>query len=152
MGAVLLAEGDPRSALRRLRVAVSAWRELDAPYETARVQVLIGLACSALGDPEMSAMELDGARKVFAHLGARPDIERLDALMRRAPGRTPGGLTGREVEVLRLIASGKTNHAIATDLALAEKTVHRHVSNIFTKLDVSSRAAATAHAYQHGLV
>lgn len=152
LGAVLLAEGDPRSALRRLRVAVSAWRELDAPYETARVQVLIGLACSALGDPEMSAMELDGARKVFAHLGARPDIERLDALMRRAPGRTPGGLTGREVEVLRLIASGKTNRAIARELGLSERTVARHVHNIFTKIGVPSRAAATAYAYENGVI
>ncbi|MGH3506303.1 MAG: LuxR C-terminal-related transcriptional regulator [Nocardioidaceae bacterium] len=152
VGAVLLAEGDPRSALRTLRVAASAWRELDAPYEAARVQVLIGLACSAAGDPETSAMELDGARKVFTQLGARPDIERLDALMRRPYGRTPSGLTRREVEVLRLLASGKTNRAIARELGLSERTVARHVHNIFTKIGVPSRAAATAYAYENGLI
>lgn len=152
VGAVLLAEGDPRSALRTLRVAASAWRELDAPYEAARVQVLIGLACSALGDPETSAMELDGARKVFAQLGARPDIERLDALRRGPYGRTPGGLTRREVEVLRLLASGKTNRAIARELGLSERTAARHVHNIFTKIGVPSRAAATAYAYENDVI
>jgi DNA-binding CsgD family transcriptional regulator len=133
-GAVLLAEGDARSALPKLREAGSAWRLLDAPYETARVQVLIGLACSALGDPEMSALELDGARKVFEQLGAKPDIERLDGLLRRTYGQTPAGLTPREVEVLRLIASGKTNRAIARDLGLSEKTVARHAHNSLTKI------------------
>ena len=151
-GAVLLAEGDARSALPKLRVAGSEWRGLDAPYETARVRVLIGLACGALGDPETSAMELDGARKVFEQLGARPDIERLDALTRRPYGEAPGGLTAREVEVLRLVASGKTNRAIAKELGLSEKTVARHVHNILTKIGVPSRAAATAYAYEHGLI
>ncbi|MGH8893081.1 MAG: LuxR C-terminal-related transcriptional regulator [Actinomycetes bacterium] len=151
-GAVLLAEGDARSALRTLRVAGSAWRELDAPYETARVQVLIGLACSALGDPETSALELDGARKTFAQLGAKPDIERLDVLMRRPYGQARGGLTEREAQVLRLLASGKTNRVIARDLGLSEKTVARHVHNTFTKIGVPSRAAATAYAYENGLI
>ena len=152
-GAVLLAEGDARSALPRLRVAGSGWRGLDAPYETARVRVLIGLACRALGDPETSAMELDGARKVFEQLGAKPDIERLDALMRRPYGdAAPGGLTMREVEVLRLVASGRTNRAIAKQLGLSEKTVARHVHNSLTKIGVPSRAAATAYAYEHGLI
>ena len=151
-GAVLLAEGDPRSALPRLRVAGAAWRDLDAPYETARVQLLIGLACAALGDPETSALELDGARKVFEQLGAKPDIERLDALTRRPSGKAPGGLTAREVEVLRLLASGKTNRAIAGALGLSEKTVARHVSNTFAKLGVPSRAAATAYAYENELM
>lgn len=151
-GAALLAEGDARSALRMLRGAASAWRGLDAPYETARVRVLIGLACSALGDPETSAMELDGARKVFDQLGATPDIERLDVLMRRQYGQAPGGLTAREVEVLRLVAAGKTNRVIARELGLSEKTVARHVHNCLTKIGVPSRAAATAYAYEHGLV
>jgi DNA-binding CsgD family transcriptional regulator len=152
MGAVLLAEGDPRSALPKLRGAGSVWRGLDAPYEAARVQVLIGLACSALGDPETSAMELDGARKVFEQLGARPDIERLNVLLKRTYGRAPGGLTVREVEVLRLVASGKTNRAIARELGLSEKTVARHVHNSLTKIGAPSRAAATAYAYQNGLI
>lgn len=151
-GAVLLAEGDPRSALHSLRAAGSAWRELDAPYETARVQVLIGLGCAALGDPETSVMELDEARRVFEQLGARPDIERLDAITSRPHGQRAGGLTPREVEVLRLIASGKTNRAIATELSLSEKTVARHVHNCLTKLGVRSRAAATAYAYENGLI
>lgn len=151
-GAVLLGEGDARSALRTLRVAESAWRELNAPYETARVQVLIGLGCSALGDPETSALELGSARKVFEQLGAEPDIARLDSLMGRPYGQAPGGLTAREVEVLHLLATGKTNRAIADELVLSEKTVARHVSNIFTKLSLSSRAAATAYAYEHDLL
>lgn len=151
-GAVLLEEGEPESALPVLRVAGSAWRELDAPYETARVQVQIGRACAAVGDPETSALELDGARRVFERLGAGPDIERLDALARRSPGQGPGGLTAREVEVLRLLASGRTNRAIASELGLSEKTVARHVSNTFAKIGVPSRAAATAYAYENGLI
>jgi DNA-binding CsgD family transcriptional regulator len=151
-GAVLLAEGDARSALRKLRVAASAWRELDAPHETARVRVLTGLACRALGDPETSAMELRGARTVFERLGAAPDIERLDALTTLPRRKAPGGLTAREVEVLRLVASGMTNRAIAKELSLSEKTVARHISNCFTKIRVSSRAAATAYAYEHALI
>jgi DNA-binding CsgD family transcriptional regulator len=152
VGAVLLAEGDARSALPKLRAAGSAWRRLDAPYEAARIQVLIGLACRALGDPETSAMELDGARNVFDQLGAKPDIERLDALLKRPYGQAPGGLTVREVEVLRLVASGKTNRGIARELGLSEKTVARHVHNSLTKIGAPSRAAATAYAYQNGLI
>ena len=151
-GSVLLAEGDPKSALPILRAAGSAWRELDAPYETARVQVLIGLACAAVDDPETSALELEGARKVFERLRAEPDLQRLDALTRRPDAQIPRGLTDREVEVLRLLATGKTNRAIAKELGLSEKTVARHVSNTFAKIDVPSRAAATAYAYQNGLV
>lgn len=152
-GATLLGEGDAQSALPTLRVAGSEWRALDAPYEAARVRVLIGLACSALGDPETSSMELNCARKVFEQLGAKPDIERLDALMRRPYGQaTPGGLTTREVEVLRLVATGKTNRAIAKELGLSEKTVARHLHNSLTKIGVPSRAAATAYAYENGLI
>jgi ATP/maltotriose-dependent transcriptional regulator MalT len=151
-GAVLLAEGDVGPALAKLRFAASAWRRLDAPYEIARVRVLIGLACGALGDPEGSAMELDGARTVFEQLGAKPDLERVAVLMRRPYGQTPGGLTTRELEVLRLIASGRTNRAIAKVLGVSEKTVARHVHNAFTKIGVPSRAAATAYAYENGLI
>ena len=97
-------------------------------------------------------MELDGARKVFEQLGAKPDIERLDVLTSRPYARTPGGLTAREVEVLRLVASGRTNRAIAGELGLSEKTVARHVHNSLTKLGVPSRAAATAYAYENGLI
>lgn len=151
-GAVLLAEGDALSALRTLRSAGSAWRELDAPYETARVQMLIGLACQTLGDRETSALELDSARRVFEHLQAEPDIERLDVVSSRPHGPAAGGLTAREVEVLRLVASGLTNRAIARQLGLSEKTVARHVSNTFAKIGAPSRAGATAYAYENGLI
>ncbi len=151
-GAVLLAEKDARSALRTLRVAESAWRGLDVPYETARVRVLVGLACSALGDLETAGLEHDGARKVFEQLGAMPDIARLDVLLSRTYGQTPAGLTPREVEVLRLVASGKTNRAIGRELGLSERTVARHVHNSLTRIGAPSRAAATAYAYENGLI
>ncbi|HEV2872117.1 MAG TPA: LuxR C-terminal-related transcriptional regulator, partial [Actinomycetota bacterium] len=149
-GAVRLAEGEAVAAVAVLRGAWRAWRELEAPYEAARSRVLIGLACRELGDQDAAAMELAAARTVLAGLGAGPDLERLDKLAGVAPA--SGGLTGRELEVLRLVAAGATNHAIATRLHLADKTVHRHVSNIYAKLGVSSRAGATAYAYQHHLV
>ena len=97
-------------------------------------------------------MELDGARTIFERLGAKPDIERLEALTGGRMGGARGGLTAREVEVLRLVASGKTNRAIAKQLGLSEKTVARHVSNILTKIGVPSRAAATAYAYEHRVI
>jgi ATP/maltotriose-dependent transcriptional regulator MalT len=151
-GAVLVARGDARAALTALRQAWSVWQELDAPHEAAGTRALIGLACRALGDEDGAAMELDAARWAFQELGAAPDVARIDALARRRGATNAGGLTARELEVLRLVAAGKTNRTIATDLVLSEKTVARHVSNIFVKLGVSSRAAATAHAYENGLV
>jgi ATP/maltotriose-dependent transcriptional regulator MalT len=151
-GAVLLADGDARTAVVALRGAWQLWGELHAPYEVARVRVLVGLACRQLGDREAAAMEFDAARAVFAQLGAAPDLARVEALVRSGAAPTAHGLTARELQVLRLLATGTTNHAIANELVLSEKTIHRHVSNIFTKLDVSSRAAATAYAYQHHLL
>jgi DNA-binding CsgD family transcriptional regulator len=151
-GAVLLTEGDARAAVVALRGAWQAWRELEAPYEAARVRVLVGLGCRALGDEEAAAMELDAARGVFAQLGAAPDLARLEALAHREAAWKGHRLTERELQVLRLLAAGKTNHAIASQLVVAEKTVDRHVTNLYTKLGVSSRAAATAYAYQHQLL
>jgi DNA-binding NarL/FixJ family response regulator len=151
-GAILLAEGDARAALAALRQAWTTWQELDAPYEAARARVLIGLACRELGDKDTAAMELDAARCVFQQLGAAPDLARVEELTRTAAPRAAGGLTAREVQVLRLVAAGKTNRAIATELFISEKTVARHVSNIFLKLGLSTRAAATAYAYEHDLV
>jgi DNA-binding NarL/FixJ family response regulator len=135
-----------------LRHAQQIWQELEVPYEAARVRVLLGLACRALGDDDTSALELEAAREAFADLGAAPDLARVDALIHRASPINAHGLTSRELEVLRLIAAGKTNKAIAAELVLSERTVERHVSNIFTKLGLSSRAAATAYAYEHRLV
>jgi DNA-binding CsgD family transcriptional regulator len=151
-GAVLLLEGGAQAALGALRHASTAWQELEVPYEAARARVLIGLACRQLGDEETAEMELDAARLVFGQLGAAPDLARAQALSRNAATKPADGLTPRELEVLRLVATGKTNKSIAADLFLSEKTVARHVSNIFTKLDLSSRAAATAYAYEHDLV
>jgi DNA-binding CsgD family transcriptional regulator/tetratricopeptide (TPR) repeat protein len=151
-GGVALAEGDARGALPPLRRSQETWQRVGAPYIAARLRVLTGLACRALGDEEGASLELDAARVVFEELGAAPDLDRVASLAKGAPAGRPHGLTPRELEVLRLVASGKTNKVIAARLFLSEKTVDRHLSNIFTKLDVSSRAAATAFAYEHGLV
>jgi len=151
-GAVLLAEGDGRAALSALRGAWAAWQGIEAPYEAARVRVLIGLACRALGDDDTAEMELDTARWVFQQLGAAPDVARVETLSRAGAGRPPGGLTAREVEVLRLVAAGKTNREIAKTLVLSDHTVRRHLQNIFNKIGVSSRSAATAFAFQRSLV
>jgi DNA-binding NarL/FixJ family response regulator len=151
-GAILLDDGDARAALVALRGAWQIWRELEAPYEAARVRLLVGLGCRALGDEEAATMELDAARSIFEQLGAAPDLARVEMLAHRQATAAARGLTARELQVLRLLATGKTNHTIASDLVLAEKTVDRHVSNIFAKLGVSSRTAATAYAYQHRLL
>jgi DNA-binding NarL/FixJ family response regulator len=151
-GAVDLAQGDARSALGSLRRAFEGWQRIEAPYRVARVRVLAGLACRALGDEEGARLELAAARALFEQLGAAPDLARLASLTRDAPPGQRHGLTPRELQVLRLVAAGKTNKAIAAELYLSEKTVDRHVSNVFTKLDVSSRAAATAFAYEHALI
>jgi DNA-binding NarL/FixJ family response regulator len=128
------------------------WQELDAPYEAARTRVLIALACRALGDEESAVLELDAARGVFADLGAKPDLARVDSLASPSDSRTAHGLTARELEVLRLVAAGKTNREIAAVLVVSEHTVARHVQNILGKLRVSSRTAATAFAFEHELV
>jgi ATP/maltotriose-dependent transcriptional regulator MalT len=151
-GAVLLAEGDARAAVTALRSAWMDWQTLDAPYEAARVRVLLGLACGQLGDTDSAAMEFDAARWVFERLGAAHDCARVEALSRPSGGRTRGGLTAREREVLALVAAGKSNRAIAADLFLSEHTVARHVQNILGKLGVASRTAATAHAVEHRLI
>ncbi len=150
-GSVLIGEGDPRAALVALRRAWRAWQGLEVPYEAARVRTLVGIACRDLGDEDTAQMELDAARLAFDQLGAGPDVARVDDLTLIPEQRAAGGLTPREVQVLRLVATGRTNRAIASDLLLSEKTVARHVANIFTKLGVSSRSAATAYAYEHGL-
>jgi ATP/maltotriose-dependent transcriptional regulator MalT len=152
-GAVLLAEGDARAALSVLRNAWTLWLEIEAPYDAARVRVAIGLACRALGDRDAAEMELDAARVMFAHLGAAPDTARVEALAAgEAPAAAVHGLSARELEVLRLVAAGKSNRTIAAELFISGRTVERHISNIFSKLNVSSRTAATAYAYENQLV
>jgi DNA-binding CsgD family transcriptional regulator len=147
---VALLEDDPRAALVGLREAAAGWRELEAPYELARVRVLVGLACRALGDDDTAALELEAARATFEHLGAKPDLARIEAYD-TTPAETHG-LTDRELQVLRLLAAGESNKQIAVELVLSKRTIDRHVSNIFRKLGVSSRAAATAYGYEHDLI
>jgi ATP/maltotriose-dependent transcriptional regulator MalT len=149
-GATALAEGDPEAALVALRRAWRLWHELGAPHEAARARVRVGLACRALGDEDTAALELEAAREAFAGLGAAPELARLDPLV--AGGRAAAGLSPRELEVLRLVAAGRSNREIAAALVISEHTVARHVQNIFAKLGVSSRTAASAFAYEHHLV
>ena len=152
-GAVHLASGSPADALVALRRARQEWSELEAPYEAARTRVLVAAACRAVGDPDGEALELRAARAVFAKLGTAPGLAALDAPSPAVTARdVPGGLTPREVEILSLVASGMTNRAIAKALAVSEKTVASHIRHILTKLGVPSRAAATAYAYDHGLI
>jgi DNA-binding NarL/FixJ family response regulator len=151
-GEVALAEGDAQAALVALRRACRAWQELDAPHEAARARVLLGLTCRALGDEDTAAFELEAARGVFAELGAAPALAWVDSLTARAAGAEVHGLTARELEVLRLVAAGKTNREIASALVISERTVARHLQNIFAKLRVSSRTAASRFAFEHDLV
>jgi DNA-binding CsgD family transcriptional regulator/tetratricopeptide (TPR) repeat protein len=144
------ATGTVENAMPLLRESWRAWCELEVPYEAARVRVWIALACREQGDQDTCRLELEAARKVFAELGATPDLKRVDTLLgNRGGGDSP--LSTREVEVLKCIASGGTNREIAATLGISEKTVARHISNIFLKLDLTSRAAATAYAFRNGL-
>jgi DNA-binding NarL/FixJ family response regulator len=145
-GATALAEGDAGSALVHLRAAQQLWIELDAPYEVARARALLSAACAALDDGEAAALEREAACEIFRKLEAAPDLARLE------PTKPVHGLSARELEVLRLLARGKTNREIAAVLVISEHTVARHVQNIYAKLRVASRAAATAFAFEHDLV
>jgi DNA-binding CsgD family transcriptional regulator len=151
-GAVELAAGDARAALTSLRRAGEVWQQFEAPYEAARVRELIGLAFRELGDEDGAKLELEAAQGAFASLGAATDLSRVGMLAEIAATVDSHGLTQRELEVLRHLAAGETNKAIAAELVLSVRTVDRHVGNIYSKLRVSSRAAATAYAHEHGLV
>lgn len=155
-GAVHLAEGHAVVAERLLRRAFSTWLDIGAPLDAARVRVDLGTACRRMGDIDTAELEWEQARAVFEELGAATCTEALDAAVAGAsPAPRPAsaaGLTGRELEVLAEVATGKTNREIAEALVISEKTVSRHLENIFTKIDVASRAAATAYAYEHDLV
>jgi ATP/maltotriose-dependent transcriptional regulator MalT len=151
-GALRLAEGDAAGACAALRRASTAWHELGVPYEAARVRLRLADACRQLGDHDTATMELDAARRVFEQLGAAPDLTRVPQLAEPREAEPAGGLTSREIEVLRLLATGATNREIADALVISEHTARRHLQNIFAKIDVSSRAAATAFAYEHDLV
>jgi len=153
-GVMLAMDGELPSALASLRAAATAWQSLRMPYESARTAVALGLACAALGDGRSAALELDRARRTFEALGATPDLQRLDALAAGRPDDThPDALlSAREREVLAHVAAGETNREIAEALVISQHTVGRHLENIFAKLGVSSRAAATSYAYEHDLL
>lgn len=139
------AAGRPAAAAAPDREALETWLRLDAPYPAARARVLLARTCRALGDVESANRELTTAREALTRLGALPDLEALDRGSRHA-------LTAREVEVLRLVATGRTNRAVAEELSLSERTVDRHVGNIFTKFGVSTRAGPTARAAEWQLL
>ena len=154
-GEIALAAGHPDAALPELRRSAEAWRQLDAPYETARSSVLIARCCRALGDEEGARLELESARESFARLGARRDLDAVEALLHSSPpghGLPGHRLSARELQVLQLVAAGKTNRSIASELFLSERTVHRHVSSIFDKLGVRSRTEAATYAVEHQLL
>lgn len=152
-GAVLLTEGDPRGALASLRRAQELWRDLEVPHEAARTQVLVALACRAIGDHETARLECDAARRTLAQLGAATALDQVNELFGTATSpAAPSELTPRELQVLQRVAQGRTNAETADDLFISVKTVERHLSNIFTKLGASNRAAATAIAYDRGLL
>ena len=151
-GRVELASRDP-SASTSLRAAVRRWLELDVPYEAATARVLLARACRAAGDEEGAQASFAAAESVFTRLGATLDLREVTALRAASP-RTdlPAGLTDREAEVLRLVAAGHTNKQIGAELCVSSKTISRHLSNIFAKIGVSSRAAATAFVFEHQLL
>ncbi|OAE03643.1 helix-turn-helix transcriptional regulator [Arthrobacter sp. OY3WO11] len=151
-GAVTLEERDPAAAAQVLRQAWQLWLELGVPFQAACCRVLIGRACRDLGDETSALMEFEAAHAEFLELKAAPAAAWAASLMDHGEGGgVAGPLTRREAEVLRLVASGQGNRKIAAELYLSEKTVARHISNIFLKLGLSSRAAATRYAFEHGL-
>jgi len=153
LGLVTLDAGDTEEALVLLSRARDTWLELAAPYPAAGVRIKLARAYAALGDAEGSLLELDAARQVFETLDARPDLDRLARVAAaNAQTNTASTLSPREVQVLRLVARGKTNKGISAVLGVSSRTVDRHVSNVLAKLAVPSRAAATAHAYEHDLI
>jgi DNA-binding CsgD family transcriptional regulator len=152
MGAATLAAGDPPGALIHLRRAVSMWRQLDAPYESARARILVGQACRELGDADSAEIEFEAVGQVFQEVGAAPDAERLRQLIDSPARSHPSGLTARELQILSLVATGRTNREISSTLMISEHTVARHLQNIFSKLGVSSRTAATAFALEQSII
>jgi DNA-binding NarL/FixJ family response regulator len=151
-GAVVLADGDIEAASRSLRQACETWRELEMPYEEAHTCLLLAAVGERRGDQDGRRLELEAARRRFKQLGAAPWLARIAEQSEGASHQRIGSLSEREAQVLRLLAAGKTNRAIADELFISEKTVARHVSNIFDKLGVSSRTGATAWAFQHNLI
>jgi ATP/maltotriose-dependent transcriptional regulator MalT len=151
-GAVLLAQGQAANALATFGDVWEHWSALEVPYESARLRLLIAEACRQMGDEHTASSEFDTARRALERLGATHDLKMLEALSDSTSAEAPGGLSPREVEILSLVAKGKSNRDIASELVISERTVARHMSNIFSKLDVTSRTAASAFAFENNLV
>ena len=151
-GAVLLKEDDPAAAIGALRKSLNIWNELNAPYETASARLLLGIAYREKKDHDSAKMELTAAQWIFSELEAIPDLEKVNALMDNKKEPDLHGLTLRELQVLRLVSEGDTNKAIAGKLFISERTVERHLSNIFNKLGVYSRTEATTFAFRHEML
>jgi len=152
-GALRLAQGDIAGASTSLRQAWEIWRDLEMPYEEAQTCLLVAAVCEKRGDEDGRRLELETARRLFTQLAAEHCLARIAEQSERASSHQRiGSLSAREAQVLRLLAAGKTNRAIARELFISEKTVARHVSNIFDKLGVSGRTGATAWAFQHNLI
>jgi DNA-binding CsgD family transcriptional regulator len=149
-GAALLASGRTTDAMVRLREASATWQRLTMPYEAARSAVLVGRGCAASGDSASAALEFSNARAIFESLGAGPDLRRVRQLAGGPVDRGP--LSDRELEVLALVATGRTSRQIASSLGISQHTVRRHLENTFAKLGVTNRAAAVAYAYEHDLL
>jgi ATP/maltotriose-dependent transcriptional regulator MalT len=152
LGELALADGEWQKALPQLRRAADLWRALDVPYETARCSVLLATAYRGVGDDEAAGFELESARQALARLGAGPDLLEVEGMLLLPGVPSQHGLSPRELEVLRLIVRGLTNRAIASELFISERTVHRHVTNILDKLGVSSRTQAATRAIGRGIV
>jgi ATP/maltotriose-dependent transcriptional regulator MalT len=160
-GLMALATGNPDAARRELEDAVDLFEKSAAPFEVARARVDLACALEGLGRPEAAVAEVNRALDELTRLGARFDISSAQAVRDRLsspqPAKPPAaretsGLTAREVEVLKLISDGLSNQAIAERLCISEHTVHRHVANTLSKLDVPSRSAAVAQAARLGLL
>jgi ATP/maltotriose-dependent transcriptional regulator MalT len=149
-GRLSLAEGDAGAACATLQRALRLWQDLDVPYEAATVRLLLGQACRGTGDEDGAKASFAAAAQGFERLGAVIEARRIQESLRPAPT-LPAGLTEREAQVLRLVAAGRSNKDVAAELFLSEKTVARHLSNIFVKIGVSSRSAATAFAFEAGI-
>jgi DNA-binding NarL/FixJ family response regulator len=150
--AVLIADGASSAALIAARAACRVWRHLGLPHEEAQARLLVAASSRMLGDEASATLELEAASEALARLGARPDLDRTRTMLDRTGHPATSGLTRREAEVLRLLATGLTNRTIAQHLHVTPRTVDTHVSSILTKLGVSTRTAATAFAHRHGLV
>lgn len=155
-GAIALAERDPDRACRDLEDAIELYDRSTAPFDVARTRLALASVHASGDRPEAALEHAVAAAAVFEELGAAGAAKDAARLVGRLGGSTAAarraGLTGRELEVLILVAEGLSNPRIAERLVISEHTVHRHLANVYAKLGVSSRAAAVALAAERELL